>query len=118
MPTWEATDSETSGPIVRITFRISRNGPRRSPIAFARGSGDATSQRSTPSATGTIANQRYGVRQVPVVVARYAARSGAAKNERWPPVMWKPIAAPRTRGEKSRAMRAAAGAWVGARDDP
>ena len=53
----------------------------------------------------------YGVRHVPVAVARMPATAGAAKNERWPPVMCMPIAVPRTRGENMRAISAAAGPW-------
>ena len=60
---------------------------------------------------GAAANQMYGVRHVPVAVARIPATAGAAKNERWPPVMCMPIAVPRTRGENVRAMSAAAGPW-------
>src|SRR5258708_34939525 len=93
MPTWNATDSETSGPMVPMTARISRNGAQISPVARDRGSGGVMSQRARPSVIGTIANQRYGVRQVPVAGARYAAPSGAAKNDRVARVVWKHIAA-------------------------
>ena len=63
-----------------------------------------------PEAIGANANQRYGVRHVPVAAAIVPATSGTAKNEKWPPVMWKPIAAPRPRCGNVRASNDAAGA--------
>src|SRR3712207_3571357 len=109
---WNRIDIETSGPTVLSTVRSSRNTARRS-VAPRFGSGclGTRNQIIAPVNIGAQASQRYGVLQAPVAWTRNEAVSGTAKKLRWPPVMWKPIAAPRLFGGKARASSAAAGAW-------
>src|SRR5207237_987089 len=78
--------------------------------SVARAPGGAMRSTRKAHAIGASAKVTYGSRHEPAS-ASVPASSGAAKNARWPAVVWVPSATPRRANGKVSAMSAEAGAW-------